>query len=60
VEGYFDVIRMIGAQLQTRATYESAINGDGLGGLDWQFGNDSVHPWKMPEGGGYPILYWQE
>jgi uncharacterized repeat protein (TIGR02543 family) len=48
------------AQLKTRSTYESAIYGNGFGGLGWQFGNDAEHPWKMPEGGGYPILYWQE
>jgi uncharacterized repeat protein (TIGR02543 family) len=48
------------ALLKTRSTYEDAVNGDGAGGLGWQFGNDAVHPWKMPEGGGYPILYWQE
>jgi uncharacterized repeat protein (TIGR02543 family) len=48
------------SQLQTRSTYEDPVNGDGLGGLGWLFGNDDEHPWKMPEGGGYPILYWQE
>jgi hypothetical protein len=48
-------------QLKSRSTYENAINGDGLGGLGWLFGDDDEHPWKMPEGGpGYPILYWQE
>jgi hypothetical protein len=46
-------------QLKTRSTYEDPVTGDGLGGLGWQFGNDADHPWKMPEGGGYPILYWQ-
>jgi hypothetical protein len=46
--------------LQTQTTYSDTINGDGLGGLGWQFGNDDAHPWKMPSGGtGFPILYWQ-
>jgi hypothetical protein len=47
-------------QLKTAATYSDAVNGNGLGGLGWLFGNDDEHPWKMPDGGGYPILYWQE
>jgi hypothetical protein len=29
-------------------------------GLGWQFGSDEEHPWKMPAGTGYPILYWQK
>ena len=49
----------IDAQLRTQITYSGAINGDGLGGLGWKFGNDDANPWKMPDGGGYPILYWQ-
>jgi hypothetical protein len=49
--------------LKDRATYESAVNGDGDGGLGWLFGDDGDHPWKMPQEGNehpYPILYWQE
>ena len=42
-----------------QSTYSAAVNGDGLGGLGWRFGNDDANPWKMPAGGGYPILYWQ-
>jgi hypothetical protein len=47
------------AELQTQAAYEGAVNGDGLGGLGWEFGNSGGAPmWKMPIGGtGYPILY---
>jgi len=48
------------AQLQTQSTYSDPVNGDGLGGLCWKFGNDDANPWKMPAGGGYPILYWQK
>jgi hypothetical protein len=47
------------AQLRTQSTYSAPINGDGLGGLGWKFGNDDANPWKMPADGGYPILYWQ-
>jgi len=47
------------AQLRTQSTYSAAVNGDGLGGLGWKFGNNDANPWKMPAGGGYPILYWQ-
>ena len=43
-------------ELQTQTTYSGAVNGDGLGGLGWDFTNT----WKMPAGGGYPILYWQD
>jgi hypothetical protein len=25
----------------------------------WNFGSNNNNPWKMPLGGGYPILYWQ-
>ena len=46
--------------LQTQATYDGAVNGDGLGGLGWQFGTDDAHPWQMPAGGGYPVFYWQK
>jgi hypothetical protein len=44
-----------------QATYESARNGNGLGGLGWSFGNDEVHPWKIDssENDGYPYLYWE-
>jgi hypothetical protein len=45
--------------LKTRITYESAVKGNGLGGLGWLFGNNGSRPWKMPPSGGYPILYWQ-
>jgi hypothetical protein len=47
------------AELQTQAAYETAVNGDGLGGLGWEFGNSGGAPvWKMPAGGtGYPIFY---
>ena len=48
------------AQLKTQDTYSGAINGDGLGGLGWKFGTNDDNPWKMPSGGGYPILYWQQ
>jgi hypothetical protein len=37
-------------ELKDYATYE---------GLGWQFGNSGEAIWKMPSGGGYPILYWQ-
>jgi len=43
------------AQLKTQSTYSGAVSGDGLGGLGWDFGTT----WKMPAGGGYPVLYWQ-
>jgi hypothetical protein len=36
---------------QNRTTYES--------GLGWEFGNGGAPVWKMPQGGGNPILYWQ-
>jgi hypothetical protein len=44
------------------ALYSGAINGDGLGGLGWQFGDDDDHPWKIDanKNDGYPYLYWQE
>jgi hypothetical protein len=48
------------AELKTQATYSDAINGDGLGGLGWKFGNDDDNPWKIDEGNGYPYLYWQD
>jgi len=49
-------------QLQTKETYSGAVDPSGLGngGLGWKFdGNNDDAPWKMPAGGGYPILYWQ-
>ena len=46
-------------ELQTQSTYSDPPVGDGQGGLGWKFGNDDANPWKMPAGGGYPILYWQ-
>jgi hypothetical protein len=39
------------AQLKDQSTYET--------GLGWEFGNRGDPIWKMPSGGGYPILYWQ-
>jgi hypothetical protein len=36
---------------QNRSTYES--------GLGWEFGNGGEPVWKMPQAGGYPLLYWQ-
>ena len=49
------------AQLKTQSTYSNTVNGDGLGGLGWDFDGDLDNDpvWKMPNGGGYPILYWQ-
>ncbi|MDR2099380.1 MAG: hypothetical protein LBP40_00960 [Campylobacteraceae bacterium] len=42
--------------------YANPVNGDGLGGLGWQFGDDDDNPWKWnaDKNGGYPYLYWQE
>jgi len=52
------------AQLKTQSTYSNGADATGLGqgdtGLGWTFGNDDAHPWKMPAGGGYPVLYWQK
>jgi hypothetical protein len=42
-------------ELKTKATYEGAVDSDGLGGLGWDFTNI----WKIDEGSGYPILKWQ-
>ncbi|MDR2400578.1 MAG: hypothetical protein LBD73_02875, partial [Deferribacteraceae bacterium] len=39
-------------ELKKQSTYSN--------GLGWLFGNNADNPWKMPAGGGYPILYWQE
>jgi uncharacterized repeat protein (TIGR02543 family) len=38
-------------QLKDQSTYETD--------LGWQFGSSGEAIWKMPSGGGYPILYWQ-
>jgi hypothetical protein len=43
------------AELKTLSTYSA----DTPTGLGWKFGNDDENPWKMPDGGGYPLLYWQ-
>ena len=48
------------AQLKTKSTYSDVVNGDGMGGLGWKFGNNAAAPWIMPIGGGYPVFYWQE
>jgi hypothetical protein len=42
--------------LKMQSTYSNAVNGDGFGGLGWDF-NDV---WKIDEGNSYPILKWQE
>jgi hypothetical protein len=53
------------ALLQDPATYADDIISGGSGGLGWQFCDgasvpcDADHPWKMPSGSDYPILYWQ-
>ncbi len=51
-----DGISKTDAELRTEIIYSRSIT---LGGLGWKFGNDDDNPWKMPVGGGYPILYWQ-
>jgi hypothetical protein len=53
--------------LQTQTTYSDPINGNGLGGLGWQFCDggsvpcDAAHPWVWGAfpGYSYPTLYWQ-
>ncbi|MDR1452104.1 MAG: hypothetical protein LBI57_07240 [Helicobacteraceae bacterium] len=42
--------------------YDGAINGDGLGGLVRQFGENDDHPWKIDsnKNDGCPYLYWRE
>lgn len=40
------------SELQKRSTYEDE--------LGWRFGKDDDNPWKMPNNGGFPILYRQE
>ncbi|MDR1285110.1 MAG: hypothetical protein LBJ88_02795 [Campylobacteraceae bacterium] len=49
-------------QLKTKETYSDAINGDGLGGLGWQFGDNDTAPWKIDsnKNNGYPYFYWQD
>jgi hypothetical protein len=49
-------------ELTSQSTYESAINGDGLGGLGWKFGSDASNPWKIDanKNGGLPYLYWED
>ena len=44
-------INKTGADFEEKSTYSY--------GLGWKFGNNVDNPWKMPDGGGYPILYWQ-
>jgi hypothetical protein len=48
-------------ELKTQSTYSSQVNGDGLGGLGWKFGNDASNPWKIDanKNGGLPYLYWE-
>ena len=45
--------------LKNQTTYSDEIKNNGEGGLGWEFGNSDETPWKMPEGDGLPILYWQ-
>jgi uncharacterized repeat protein (TIGR02543 family) len=48
-------------ELRTQSTYSDPINGDGLGGLGWKFGNDEDNPWKIDptKNDGLPYLYWE-
>jgi hypothetical protein len=48
-------------QLKTKETYSDAINGDGLGGLGWKFGDDVNNPWVWEafDDYPYPTFYWQ-
>jgi hypothetical protein len=50
------------AELKIQETYSDAIEGDGLGGLGWQFGDNNTAPWKIEsnKNNGYPYFYWQE
>ena len=52
----FHGISKTDVELKMQSTYSDS---NSLGGLGWKFGNDDDNPWKMPAGGGYPILYWQ-
>jgi hypothetical protein len=49
-------------ELKTQSTYSDTINGDGLGGLGWSFGDNDTSPWKHDDSknNGLPYLYWQE
>ncbi|MDR1007746.1 MAG: hypothetical protein LBL65_04180 [Campylobacteraceae bacterium] len=49
-------------QLKTKETYSDAVNGDGLGGLGWNFGDNDTAPWKIDgaKNNGLPYLYWQK
>jgi len=47
------------AQLKRQSAYSDDAEGGAAGGLGWKFGTDDESPWKMPAGGGYPVLYWQ-
>ncbi|MDR1461391.1 MAG: hypothetical protein LBI78_07090 [Campylobacteraceae bacterium] len=42
--------------LQTQQTYSDDIDGDGLGGLGWSFGDNDTDFWQM---GNYPNLHWE-
>ena len=44
-------------ELMAQSTYADAVNGDGLGGLGWKFGDSDNAPWVMT-GVYYPMLYW--
>ncbi|MDR1008537.1 MAG: hypothetical protein LBL65_08285 [Campylobacteraceae bacterium] len=48
-------------QLKTKETYSDAVNGDGLGGLGWKFGDNIDNPWVWGafDDYPYPTLYWQ-
>jgi hypothetical protein len=49
-------------QLQEQTTYLNAVNGDGLNGLGWSFGNDYNNPWKIDasKNGGLPYFYFED
>ena len=53
-------ISKTGGQLEDKTTYSDDIIDNGMGGLGWKFGNNDAAPWTIPDGGGNPILYWQE
>ncbi|MDR1976914.1 MAG: hypothetical protein LBQ18_08005 [Campylobacteraceae bacterium] len=44
------------AELKAEMTYSDAVNGNGKGGLGWDF--ETI--WKIDEGEGYPYLYWED
>jgi hypothetical protein len=58
-KGYAGTSKTI-TQLRTKGTYSGAVNGNGLGGLGWKFGNDDNNPWKIDaaKNNGLPYLYW--